>query len=154
MKSGSPLFIFPYSKGLNQNQKEHLEVALSGFFEKWNAHGEPLSAKMWIEEEQFLLIYVDEAQAQASGCSKDRLFHFINEINSIHDLKEGPVGKFYVRNKGQIGVFSRNEIREGLKEGTILPDNELYPVWINSTEQYEQFWKKPVRTFGQLLKLN
>src|SRR5690606_24444431 len=50
------------------------------FVSGWSAHGAPLTAKIAIIENLFLVVMVDELQAKATGCSIDKSVSFVKEV--------------------------------------------------------------------------
>lgn len=152
--SPNSLFIFPYSKPLDSNDLTSLKSELSEFLSDWNAHGNALDAAYRIEENQFIVVAVNEATAAASGCSKDKLFHFFEKWNSTRQLQAGPLDRFYVQAGGQIQILSRNDIQSGLENGKLQMEDALFPVWIQTWAEYDALWKKPLSVFGLQLRLN
>jgi hypothetical protein len=153
MATNNPLFIFPYSKGLEETELSLLKIELDSFLRTWNTHGTSLNSNYWIEENQFVLIKVDEELASPSGCSKDKLFHFFENFNKTNSISLGRPDRFYLGLESGIVRFSRKEIVEGLEKGTISSDDVLYPIWIASEGEFEKMWKKPISFFAPQLRL-
>ena len=83
-----PVIIFPLSRTLAPSEKDDLLNRFETFVSGWSAHGTPLSAGIHMEEDLFLMVSIDEEQARASGCSKDKLHRFATETFHRMGLEE------------------------------------------------------------------
>jgi hypothetical protein len=153
MSTEKSIFVFPYSKPFTGIQSDTIKAELSLFLDSWNSHGTDLSSEFRIEENQFIVVSVDESSITVGGCSKDKLFKAISNLNSALDLTPGNVGKFYIRSEGKVKELSRNELRNELKEGRINPDNELFPTWVTSGQEFKNLWAKPLFRFASIIRL-
>ena len=74
--------IWIYSSDIKLNNQEILYIIekISNHLKEWKAHDVPLKAAVTIKEGHFLIIALDESQANASGCSIDTLQRLIYEI--------------------------------------------------------------------------
>lgn len=153
MPTGKSIFIYPYSRPFSEIQYAAIKAGLSQFLLTWNSHGSDLSSGFRIEEKQFIIVGVDESSIAVGGCSKDKLFKAISNLNFTYDLKPGNTGKFYVRSEGEIKELSRNELQNELNEGRIQPENELFPTWISNDDEFETLWAKPLIQFATILRL-
>jgi hypothetical protein len=153
MNKANSLFVFPYLSNFSSTQIEELKMGFSKFFALWNAHGKPLNAKFWTEENQFILVEVAESLTQTTGCSKDSLFKFVFEIQNELKLISGPLNKFYIKSEEKIRILGRDEIEKGLESGTLNHNNEVFPTWITSLGDYNELWGKPISAFAKTLRL-
>ena len=153
MSKDKSIFIFPYARPFSEIQYDAIRTELSQFLQTWNSHGSDLSSEFRIEENQFIIVGVDESSITVGGCSKDKLFKVISNLNSTLGLEIGTPGKFYVRSEDKVKELSRNELQNELSEGRLQPENELYPTWITSGQDFEKNWSKPLFRFASILKL-
>jgi len=153
MSSKNSIILFPYSEKFNDQHISELDQKFKAFLSTWNAHGSSLFAEMWIEENQIIVVKIDESKSEASGCSKDKLFKFISEINSELKLVEGSLSKFYVKKAETIQILSRIEIQKEIENGRLDYESQLLPIWITKWEEYQQLWKKPIGSFSTILRL-
>lgn len=74
------IWIFGSPEAFNERQKNFIEEKLEIFTKDWNAHGNALTAQFALLENRFIKVSVNEALAQASGCSIDSLTHLIQNL--------------------------------------------------------------------------
>lgn len=153
MSTEKSIFIFPYPNPFSDVQQETVTAELSGFLQSWDSHGTDLSSEFRIEENQFIIVKVDETSISVGGCSKDKLFKAISNLNSSLGLQPGNAGKFYVRSEGKVKEFSRGELRIELEEGRVHPENELFPTWISKEQEFEDLWPQPLFRFAPMIRL-
>jgi hypothetical protein len=153
MNLSDPIFIFPFNKALKKDQEDQLIESMKGFLCEWQAHGKPLKSTVWIEESYFLCISVDESQAHASGCSKDKLYQFVQKEIESKKLEAAALNKFFLHNQGEVHSYTRKEIQEGFEKKSISADTTLFPTWVGTMEEYHQLWKKPLSSFSKILRL-
>lgn len=73
-------WIFGADAPLDEVDAPRLLAAVDTFLFTWTAHGVPLVSGREFRDERFLVVAVDEAATEASGCSIDGLFHILHEI--------------------------------------------------------------------------
>jgi hypothetical protein len=76
----SKVWAFAGDRFFNENEIAIIETHLKAFLPQWAAHGTPLKNDFNIIGNNILLVAVDEAIANASGCSIDALVRKIKEI--------------------------------------------------------------------------
>ncbi|MGZ7039428.1 MAG: hypothetical protein ACXVJO_14735, partial [Thermoanaerobaculia bacterium] len=75
----SRIWVFGISPSLDAPKAVRLLDRVDAFLADWNAHGHPIRAARDIRERSFLVIAVDQ-QAETSGCSIDRLFGTLRQL--------------------------------------------------------------------------
>lgn len=149
----NPIFIFPYSKQLSVEMEVALVAGATDFLSGWKAHDEALKSKAWVEENQFLLIEVDESQAYPSGCSKDKLYHLVKNLNENLGIVEAPLHLFFLKIDGEIIGMEKKKLKELWENESQSKDYQLFPNWISTRSGLEENWGKPLNHFRQVLNL-
>jgi len=79
LPDSSRLWIFHASRPLEPDEQKLLIDSAGSFLSQWTAHQQQLMAGCDLVDGLFLLIAVDEQHTGASGCSVDKLHHFVKE---------------------------------------------------------------------------
>ena len=74
------LWCFGADRDLAPEESEALREAISEFVEVWTAHDRRLSAGFEWTDDRFLVVGVDEALTEASGCSIDSLLRRLQSL--------------------------------------------------------------------------
>ena len=120
------VIIYPASRSFTPKESKVITEKLFDFLATWAAHGKPLSSHFKIEKNQFIVVCVDEDVEAASGCSIDALGGIMKEID-----QEFQLGLFdrmkatYVEN-GQVKTLKLQDFKNGLRNGEISKDIEVY----------------------------
>src|SRR5215212_1669131 len=73
------IWIFGISPGVDQAGEAKLLRRVDDFLDRWAAHGNPIVAGRDLIERMFLVVAADK-QSERSGCSIDRLFGTLREL--------------------------------------------------------------------------
>ena len=112
-----------------------------------------MRAKAWFEESRFLVVTVDADLTSPSGCSKDKLYHFIGNLAKEHEYSLESPTKFFVKKEEVILALTRAELKEAWTSGQLNPDNQLFSVWVDTFGQFRTDWKSNLSRFLSVLKL-
>ncbi|HRH34915.1 MAG TPA: hypothetical protein PKY12_07635 [Catalimonadaceae bacterium] len=151
INSDFPLFVFPYTQKFSSEQETALLDSLKAFLSQWKAHDSPLKADAWVEEGQFLLIEVDSFLAVPSGCSKDKLYLFVKNLNKNLGLEESPLNLFFIKVGNEMRSMTKIELKKMWENDDQISECQLFPIWISSRNQYDELWGKPAGNFQTLL---
>lgn len=80
------VWVFQSKTALTQNQLSKIEQELLYFTNNWQAHGNDLLASYKLIYNRFIVVALDEASYEATGCSIDKLTHLIQEIEKTQNL--------------------------------------------------------------------
>ncbi len=106
------VWVFGISPALDAAQSEKLLRAVDAFLDHWTAHNQPLPSAREIREGSFLVIAVENT-AEASGCSIDRLFGSLRELEREFGVSILEAGRIFFRNdNGRVDAMSRADFRE------------------------------------------
>lgn len=139
------VIIYPASRPLKPIESKAITEKLYDFLATWAAHGKPLSSSFKIEKNQFIVICVDEEKEPASGCSIDSLGSVMKELDAEYNL-----GLFdrmkasYVEN-GEIKTMKLQDFRNGLKNGEISQDIEVFDFSKNTYVAFLSDFLLPLR---------
>lgn len=149
----SPVFIFPFARPLTGTEQQASLEQVQSFLAQWNSHGDPVKATAWFEEGVFLVIAADSSVVSPSGCSKDKLYHFIEKHQKALAIPLAETGHFFVKMGHEIRPLPKTEIKKLWMEEKLTFDNQLFPVWVDTLARFTQEWGKPLSAFNHLLKL-
>jgi hypothetical protein len=118
----SRIWIFPISPALDPAQQARLLDEADRFLDAWAAHGMPIRAAREVVEGSFLVIAVDR-DAETSGCSIDRMFGLLRQLERELGVRIlDPDRVFYRHADGHVHSVSREEFRRNGDRHTIVFD--------------------------------
>lgn len=76
----SRVWIYQAPRAFTQEEESIIRERGVAFISDWAAHGTKLMAELQVVLHRFIIVSVDEQIAQASGCSIDKLFRFVQQL--------------------------------------------------------------------------
>ncbi len=126
------VIIYPASRPFSPKESKVITEKLYDFLSTWAAHGKPLSSSFKIEKNQFIVICVDEEKEVASGCSIDSLGGVMREIDNEFQLGLFDRMKATFVENGEVKTLKLQDFRNGLKNGEIPTNIEVFDFSKNS----------------------
>jgi hypothetical protein len=139
------IWIFQSSRPLVGEARMQVSTTLITFLKDWAAHGKQLFAAFEIHHDQFIVIAVDEAVAQATGCSMDKLMRTIQQLDeelSLNCLDRMKVA--YRDEKGAIAEVSVNAFTKMLEQGDASKDTYVFNNVLETLGEWRKKWEMPV----------
>ncbi len=126
MPAHARLWVYKTPRDLGQAEQKLVREHGAVFTSSWAAHGAPLDACVDVLYDRFVVIAVDEAQAQASGCSIDKSVGFIKQLE--YDLNLMLTDRMFIvyEHEGRPRSVRLQELPDLLKSGTITPDTIVF----------------------------
>ena len=137
--STAKVWIYQSNREFIEKERNFILSSSSDFLKNWNAHGSKLNACAEIFYNRFLVFFVDETMASASGCSIDKSVHFVKELEQRLNLN------FFDRL--QIAYLEDEEVKTiHFSEINALSDNTIiFNNAVTSKLEWETSWKQPIR---------
>lgn len=153
LPSDSQVWIYQSNREFTNEESTEIKELAEGFIETWSAHGQLLKAAIEIFYNRFIVIFVDEKQATASGCSIDDSVDFIKEIEK--KISTSLFDRMTVAYKKENKIFTcrLNEFKKLLVEGTINENTIVFNNLVNTKSGFETNWEIPLKNswYQQLL---
>ncbi len=106
------IWVFGISPALDAEKSSRLLARIDAFLAQWAAHNVPINSSRDLIEGSFLLIAVDR-DAETSGCSIDRMFGTLKQLESELGVQILDPNRVFVRHgDGHVDAMSRSAFRE------------------------------------------
>lgn len=118
-------WVFGISPALDEQQQRAMLDRVDAFLNGWAAHGAPIGSAREIRDGRFLIVAA-ESSSERSGCSIDRLFGTLKELErqfAVTILE--PTRIFFRHGDGRVDSMSRAEFREKADAHTIVFDTTV-----------------------------
>lgn len=138
------VWIFQSSKLLHGDIRLDISSTLISFLKDWAAHGRALFAAFEIRYDRFIVIGVDEAQAQATGCSIDKLMRTVQALDDKHNLDLLERMKVAYREGEEIKEVDANTFAAMLADGRANSETVVFNNVIQSVGELKTEWETTV----------
>lgn len=146
MSNDSRVWIFQSTHFLEFEKLERTSARLMNFLEAWAAHGKDLKASFKIEYDRFVIISLDEASYQATGCSIDKLTHLIQDLET--ELRVSLLDRtqiaFRDAENGLIDTTHMMNFRAALESNDMQESTVVFNNLITTKGQLKTQWEVPV----------
>lgn len=142
----SKVWIFQAENMLTDNQVTAIKEQLFEFLQEWTAHNVQLYTSGDILHQRFIVIMVDERYQGASGCSLDKMTHFIQYMEHKYGitLLDRMTVAFESSSSGEIATAPLSQLGDMSKAGAIHPDTIVYNNLVKTKAEFEQGWKTKI----------
>ncbi len=145
MPANARVWIYQANRKLSFDEKAIVQQEAESFLNTWTAHNKHLLTSFEIRYDLFLVVMVDEEQANASGCSIDKLVHFIQAIEKKLSISLMNRMLFAHKNQSNVEVVSREQFEEQIKSGVIHDDTIVFNNLVQSKGELDNGWEIPLK---------
>jgi hypothetical protein len=144
MPDSARIWIYQASRPLTANEQEEIKCSSQAFLEEWVAHGKDLKTSFDIRKDQFLLIAVDEAFNNATGCSIDTSVAFMKSLDSKYQLDLFDRSKIAFIFNDKIQLESLSNLKNKVQAGEIHESAFIVNNAITTVNELKEQWILPV----------
>mgnify|MGYP003645785523 FL=1 len=142
LNDDSRIWIFQSTNFLEFEKVERISARLMNFLNDWQAHGKDLMASFTIIHDRFIVVALDEASYQATGCSIDKLTHFIQALENELAISLLDRTQIAFRDENQmIEIIHMMDFRAALEAGEINQDTIVFNNLIENKGQLKRQWE-------------
>ena len=142
MSKHSRVWIYQSNREFNEREVKEINFLAEHFADSWSSHGADLKAHISVFHQRFIVVMVDEQQAGASGCSIDKSFGFIRDLQkrySIDLLNRMTVA--YWDEDGRVQTCRLDEITKLLEHSLINEDTIVFNNLVKDKAELESNWQ-------------
>lgn len=124
------IWIYQANRPLTDAETSALQPALRSFADEWTSHGRALAASAEVLHRQFLVVGLDEAVADASGCSIDASVRFVRDVEQQLGVSLLEKSQMAFLLAGRVQLLSRQQIRAAVEAGQLTPDTPYFDATV------------------------
>ncbi|WP_116124435.1 hypothetical protein [Lewinella sp. IMCC34183] len=141
----SRIWIYGAERALTKEETAKARTAAQGFVAQWVSHNRELAAAADVLHNRFLVLAVDETQAEASGCSIDGSVHFVKELGAELGVDFFNRMRFSYRDeRGKIQTVGREEFKLLYSQGQLTNDTVVFDPLVKELGELRQIFERPL----------
>lgn len=121
LSNDAHIWIFGISPSLDAPRSERLLRRVEAFIDQWAAHGTPIRGAAEVREGSFLVIAADE-HSEKSGCSIDRMFGTLRELERELGVQILDSTRVFFRDNGNVRAVGRGDFKNAADADTRVFD--------------------------------
>lgn len=141
----SRVWVYQSDRKFSESEEKVILAKLAVFTNQWKAHGNELLASAEIKYGFFIVLIVDEMQANVTGCSIDSSVKLIKEIE--HELNVDLFNRLNVTylNGHDVVLLDRIAFEYLINQGEITAETIVFNNLVQSLQELNTKWKIPFK---------
>ncbi|MBL4708009.1 MAG: ABC transporter ATPase [Flavobacteriales bacterium] len=141
----SRIWIYQADRKLSDSEVGEIKNYGKKFIDQWAAHGSDLQAAFEIKYHQFIILFADESQVKASGCSIDSSVRFIKEIANAYGLDLFDRLNITFKQGDEIDMLRMSDFQTALEKGQLTEDTIVFNNLIETKGDFKDNWEVAVK---------
>jgi len=141
----SRVWVYQSDREFTADEENVIRQKVDQFIAGWASHGQALEAAIEIFHNLFIVVFVNEEQAQASGCSIDSSVHFIKELEQEQDYSLFNRLVVAYKEGEHINCCTLVEFEALLVEGSVTEDSVVFNNLVTTKADFDHKWEVPVK---------
>ena len=121
-----------------------IKAHVQRFAQEWISHNRQLRAHGDVLHNRFILLMVDESQADASGCSIDKSVYFLKALQAEYGVDLFDRMRFSYQHGDAVETVSREEFARLYAEGKINDETPVFDTLVTNKGDFDQAFVKPL----------
>ncbi|SHK13738.1 hypothetical protein [Hymenobacter psychrotolerans] len=143
LPASARLWIYQASRPLTAAEETRIEPVLSRFAEEWTSHGRTLQASVAVLHHQFLVVGLDEAVADASGCSIDASVRFVRELETMLGLSLLEKSQLAFLVDEQVHLLDRRQLKAAIEAGQLTSTTPYFDATVSLKDALKSRFPAP-----------
>jgi|AntRauTorckE5430_2_1112549.scaffolds.fasta_scaffold03213_4 hypothetical protein len=142
--STTRIWVYQANQPFPDTAVPEIRDSLQEFVRQWVSHNRELKAGAEVLHNRFVILMVDESQADASGCSIDSSVHFLKQLQAKYGVDLFDRMAFSYKAGDEVRTVNRAEFAELYASGAINDDTLVFDTLVDSKSAFEAGWLKPL----------
>lgn len=145
LSDASRVWIYQSTQPFSPFLSVELKTLLRDFLEEWTAHNRSLLTFGDIYYNRFIVIFVDESQVGASGCSIDKSTHFIESLEYHYGLDLlNRQNVAFMTTHDDIEQTTLDKLPELCSTHVIKPETLVFNNLVKTKSEWQEKWIIPI----------
>ena len=141
----SRVWIYGAERALTGEETKLVRHRAREFVANWVSHSQDLAAGADVLHNRFLVLAVDETQAEASGCSIDGSVNFVKSVGAEIEVDFFNRMRFSYRDdNGKIHTVGREEFKLLYSQGQLKNESIVFDPLVKELGELRQIFERPL----------
>lgn len=145
LPNSARIWIFQSKRPLQFEEIESISANMMRFVDAWSAHNNPLKASFTIKYSRFIIVALDEASYQATGCSIDKLTHVIQALEKELALSLLDRMEIAYKMDGLVQSMPMNAFKNELEQGELDANTIVFNNLVQTKDELANKWEVKVK---------
>jgi hypothetical protein len=141
LPDSSRVWVYQGNRAFSATELVGLKEKLTGFEKSWEAHGTKLNSAIEIFYDQFIVVFVDEAPQEATGCSIDKSVGIMKSIEQEFEIALLDRMNLAYKEGDSIVNLRMAEFQDAAKEGKVNENTIVFNNLVESKADFIANWE-------------
>ncbi len=138
------IWIYQSNQAFPEKELPKIQQQVQDFAQRWISHSRQLQAHGAVLHQRFVVLMVDESQADASGCSIDQSVYFLKDLQAQYGVDLFDRMRFSYVEGEEVKTVSREEFAKLYSAGKINDDTPVFDTLVSNKGDFDQAFVKPL----------
>lgn len=145
LSADSKIWIYQSNRSFQPNEIEDITRDLETFLNAWAAHGKDLKTSYLIKYKRFIIIAVDQSESSATGCSIDRMVHFIQSLEATYNVDLLDKMNVSYKHGEYVAFKTLLDFKKMVKQKAVNADTIVFNNLVSTKQEFEEYWEVPIK---------
>lgn len=138
------VWVYQANRPFRDEDIPEIRQEVRAFAQRWISHNRQLRAHADVLHNRFIVLMVDEGQADASGCSIDKSVYFLKQLQAEYGVDLFDRMAFSYKDGDEVHTVPREEFARLYREGRINDNTLVFDTLVNTKGALDENWLKPL----------
>lgn len=138
------IWIYQSNQPFPDVKVSEIQQLVQDFAQQWISHNRQLRAHGDLLHNRFVILMVDESQADASGCSIDKSVYFLKNLQAQYGVDLFDRMRFSYLDGEEVKTVSREEFEALYAAGKINDETLVFDTLVNNKGDFDNNFIKPL----------
>lgn len=135
------VWIYQSNRAFKPEEVNTISTALQAFTTNWTAHNQPLKTSFQVLHDYFIVLAVDEAHHEASGCSIDSSVHVIRQLSQQTGIDFFERTNVALLLDEKVRLIKLPELKQAYENGVWNSQTTVFDNTVLTKGDFEKRWK-------------
>lgn len=141
LPGNSRVWVYQSNRAFTDSEILKLEEKLFNFKANWEAHGTKLNSAIELYYKQFVVIFVDESNQEATGCSIDKSVSLLKSIESTHGVDMLDRMNLTYKDGEEVRNIKMAEFQGNAQSGVFSAEMIVFNNLVTSKDEFLSNWE-------------
>lgn len=143
MPENSRVWIYQSNREFETDEVDLITNKVKAFLNNWKRHGNDLKASYCIKYNHFIMLLVDEAVSDVSGCAIDASVNLVKNLEETFKIDLTNKLKVTFKDHDNINVVDLTQFKKFASEGKINDATIVFNNLITNKAEIDTKWEVP-----------
>lgn len=145
LSNNNKIWVYISDRPFTEEEDAFVDDKLTQLCDNWDVHGSPLKASYVVVKSQIVVLFSDEVDNQASGCSIDSSVRGMREIGEKLNVDFFNRWNIACEKDNVINVLHVNDFKAKLKSGEMTGEDYVFKNILESKSEFESTFREKIK---------